>query len=285
MGHSSLSSSAAVLPGERAREAPLPSQRVRLAKIPGREDHFLRRAHGNRLVFYRIVYPAIRARGDLHRQICRRGCALRITVARWLTEAFGLGAEEAEKSRLLSDRIANARARQREATAGALLRGNRPPCGHAEAIARPYRWRRSAIRIARQGKTLFLEERTTWRTSKVPEEAHHHQREAPACATAPSRASSRPPTRRVKDAVAAGNGKPTPTPPRCAACRLMDKAATKGVIHKNQAANRKSGIMLLMAKHRRDRRRPRRLREAGARRSRRRPAPRRPRPRPPARPP
>ena len=41
-------------------------------------------------------------------------------------------------------------------------------------------------------------------------------------------------TRRVKAYAAA-----------CAACRLMDKAASKGVIHKNQAANRKSGIMAL----------------------------------------
>lgn len=30
-----------------------------------------------------------------------------------------------------------------------------------------------------------------------------------------------------------------------AASRLFDKAASKGVIHKNQAANRKSGIMKL----------------------------------------
>ena len=29
------------------------------------------------------------------------------------------------------------------------------------------------------------------------------------------------------------------------ACRLLDKAVTKGVIHKNQAANRKSGVMKL----------------------------------------
>ena len=51
-------------------------------------------------------------------------------------------------------------------------------------------------------------------------------------------------TRRVKDAVAAGNGAEAYA---CAlaACRLMDKAASKGVIHKNQAANRKSGIMAL----------------------------------------
>ena len=29
------------------------------------------------------------------------------------------------------------------------------------------------------------------------------------------------------------------------ACRLLDKAASKGIIHKNQAANRKSGVMKL----------------------------------------
>lgn len=51
-------------------------------------------------------------------------------------------------------------------------------------------------------------------------------------------------TRRVKDAVAAGNGADAYAA-ALAACRLMDKAAGKGVIHKNQAANRKSGIMKL----------------------------------------
>ena len=50
--------------------------------------------------------------------------------------------------------------------------------------------------------------------------------------------------RRVKDAVAEGDGKAAYAA-ACAACRLMDKAASKGVIHKNQAANRKSGIMAL----------------------------------------
>ena len=51
-------------------------------------------------------------------------------------------------------------------------------------------------------------------------------------------------TRHVKDAVAAGNGAEAYAY-ALAACRLMDKAASKGVIHKNQAANRKSGIMAL----------------------------------------
>ena len=49
-------------------------------------------------------------------------------------------------------------------------------------------------------------------------------------------------TRRMKDAVAAGNGAEAYAA-ACAACRLMDKAASRD--HKNQAANRKSGIMAL----------------------------------------
>ena len=48
-------------------------------------------------------------------------------------------------------------------------------------------------------------------------------------------------TRRVKDAVAAGNGAEAYAA-AVAACRLMDKAAGKGIIHKNQAANRKSKL-------------------------------------------
>ncbi len=51
-------------------------------------------------------------------------------------------------------------------------------------------------------------------------------------------------TRRVKDAVADGDGKAAYAE-AVRACRLLDKAATKGVIKKNQAANRKSGIMRL----------------------------------------
>lgn len=47
-------------------------------------------------------------------------------------------------------------------------------------------------------------------------------------------------TRRVKDAVEAGNGAEAYAE-ALACCRLMDKAASKGVIKKNQAANRKSG--------------------------------------------
>ena len=51
-------------------------------------------------------------------------------------------------------------------------------------------------------------------------------------------------TRHVKDAVAEEDGAKAYAA-ALAACRLMDKAASKGVIHKKQAANRKSGIMKL----------------------------------------
>lgn len=51
-------------------------------------------------------------------------------------------------------------------------------------------------------------------------------------------------TRAVHDAVEAENGAEAYAA-ALKACRLMDKAATKGVIHKRQAANRKSGIMFL----------------------------------------
>ena len=53
--------------------------------------------------------------------------------------------------------------------------------------------------------------------------------------------------RRVREAIAAGDPAGIDAA-ATKACRLMDKAVTKGVIHKNQAANRKSGIMLLVNK-------------------------------------
>jgi small subunit ribosomal protein S20 len=44
--------------------------------------------------------------------------------------------------------------------------------------------------------------------------------------------------------AAAEAGEPTSAQESArAACKLLDKAASKGVIHKNQAANRKSGVM------------------------------------------
>lgn len=47
--------------------------------------------------------------------------------------------------------------------------------------------------------------------------------------------------RRVREAVAAGN-KEDASAALQAASRKLDKAAAKGVIHKNQAANRKSAL-------------------------------------------
>lgn len=50
--------------------------------------------------------------------------------------------------------------------------------------------------------------------------------------------------RRVREAVEAKNGVEAYVAAQHA-CRLLDKAAGKGIIHKNQAANRKSGVMTL----------------------------------------
>ena len=47
--------------------------------------------------------------------------------------------------------------------------------------------------------------------------------------------------RKVEDAVAAGDGE-TAKKAAADASRLLDRAASKGVIHKNQAANRKSTL-------------------------------------------
>lgn len=51
-------------------------------------------------------------------------------------------------------------------------------------------------------------------------------------------------TRAVEEAVSAKNGAEAYAA-ALKACRLMDRAVSKGVIHKRQAANRKSGIMAL----------------------------------------
>jgi small subunit ribosomal protein S20 len=51
-------------------------------------------------------------------------------------------------------------------------------------------------------------------------------------------------TRAVHDAVAAADTEVAQEKAKLA-CRLLDKAVSKGVIHKNQAANRKSGVAKL----------------------------------------
>lgn len=49
--------------------------------------------------------------------------------------------------------------------------------------------------------------------------------------------------RATREAIAAGD-KDTATAAFAVAARKLDKAASQGVIHKNQAANRKSGLAL-----------------------------------------
>ena len=51
-------------------------------------------------------------------------------------------------------------------------------------------------------------------------------------------------TRQVHDAVAEGDSE-TAKAKAERTCRKLDKAVSKGVIHKNQAANKKSGIVKL----------------------------------------
>ena len=53
--------------------------------------------------------------------------------------------------------------------------------------------------------------------------------------------------RRVHEAVEAGDKEAAQAAANKAG-RLLDKAASKGIIHKNQAANRKSGVQALVNK-------------------------------------
>ena len=53
--------------------------------------------------------------------------------------------------------------------------------------------------------------------------------------------------RRVREACEAGDVEAAQQAAN-KACRLLDKAVSKGIIHKNQAANRKSGVQCLVNK-------------------------------------
>jgi len=61
------------------------------------------------------------------------------------------------------------------------------------------------------------------------------------------RSSVKTAVKKVQEAIAAGD-KATAVANLTAANRELDRAAAKGVIHKNQAANRKSGIASAVAK-------------------------------------
>ena len=53
--------------------------------------------------------------------------------------------------------------------------------------------------------------------------------------------------KRVRAAVEAGDSELAQQEAK-KACRILDKAVSKGLIHKNQATNRKSGVMNLVNK-------------------------------------
>jgi small subunit ribosomal protein S20 len=69
--------------------------------------------------------------------------------------------------------------------------------------------------------------------NKQNEKAHQRNKAA--------KSTLRSSVRKFREAADAGNLDDAGTALR-AACRQLDKAASKGVIHKNQAANRKSAI-------------------------------------------
>ena len=74
--------------------------------------------------------------------------------------------------------------------------------------------------------------------NKQNEKAHQRNKAA--------KSSLRTSVRKFREAADAGNLDEAGTALR-AACRQLDKAAGKGVIHKNQAANRKSRLMRRIA--------------------------------------
>lgn len=89
-----------------------------------------------------------------------------------------------------------------------------------------------------RGLSVVLGKERTWQTSRARRSAiitneKAHQRNK-AC-----KSELKIGVRRVREAVAAGNGAEAYAA-ALAASRLLDKAASKGIIHKNQAANRKS---------------------------------------------
>ena len=62
------------------------------------------------------------------------------------------------------------------------------------------------------------------------------------------RSSLRTAIRSVREAAKAGEPGAEAFAAAMAACRLLDKAASKGVIHKNQAANKKSALAQTVSK-------------------------------------
>nr|WP_284287638.1 30S ribosomal protein S20 [Angustibacter aerolatus] len=94
---------------------------------------------------------------------------------------------------------------------------------------------------ARPHSRTHRERKSTRGQHQVPDQAHHDERQAHGAqqggqerACAPTSAASRRPSR-----PATPRRRAPPSPPRAA---RLDKAVSKGVIHKNQAANRKSSL-------------------------------------------
>ena len=104
--------------------------------------------------------------------------------------------------------------------------------GRASALNRP---------VPADGPALHRE--TTRGEHQVPDQAERDEREAP-LAQQVGQVSLKTAVRAFREAAASGD-KDAAVEALRAASRKLDKAVSKGVIHKNQAANRKSAMAKL----------------------------------------
>ena len=100
------------------------------------------------------------------------------------------------------------------------------PCLNAEASLDKIERERTVANIKSQKKRIITAEKARKRNKAVRSELKTY-------------------VKKVRAAVEAGDAEAAQTAAN-AACRKLDKAATKGIIHKNQAAKRKSGVQKLV---------------------------------------
>lgn len=160
-----------------------------------------------------------RSRGDIHRRIRRHGCNKESACAGW-----PIGLRDREILTVSYARRASLR----------FLRLACQSCLPTLFLQRVV-LRARTISCFRKG-TNMANIKSQKKRNITNEKAHQRNK---ACKSELKTA-----VRRVREAVAAGNGAEAYAA-ALAASRLLDKAASKGIIHKNQAANRKSGVMQL----------------------------------------
>ena len=100
------------------------------------------------------------------------------------------------------------------------------PCLNAEASLDKIERERTVANIKSQKKRIKTAEKARMRNKAVRSELKTY-------------------VKKVRAAVEAGDAEAAQAAAN-AACRKLDKAASKGIIHKNQAAKRKSGVQKLV---------------------------------------